>query len=243
MTRLLSLCFAAAVWFSAGPQAVASEPAPAYLFHAAMPGRETLDKDKAGGNPFATALIETLAQPNLTLAAFPKVLAERTSKASGGFQSVDGPARLDPPNWRIGPVPAGERRVALVIVISNYTKGAKSLPGAAFDGRRIAAALTEDGFETTLALDPDRAGFTAALAAFEKVSAEADVAALYTTGHGVEIDGTTHLLLGDFPVAQKAAALPDHAVKLATIAAAPRARLNLVFYGGCRNNPFAPKRD
>ena len=66
-------------------------------------------------------------------------------------------------------------------------------------------------------------------------------AVIYTTGHGVEVDNTVYLLPGDYPLAEKNAALPTRALRLADIGAGLRAkRVNLLFYGGCRDNPLAP---
>lgn len=225
-------------------RAAAGGAPPALVFYAAMPGHETRDKDKTGGNPFATALIDLIALPDLTLAGLPAALSERTASNSGGFQAADVPRSANPPDWRFRLKPEGETRVALVAVVSDYSAstGAKSLPGAAFDARRVAAALQDAGFVTNLVIDADREAFTDTLAAFGQASRNADVALIYTTGHGVEIGNTTHLLLGDFPVPEGEAALGAHALTLDSIAAVPAARLlNMVFYGGCRNNPFARK--
>ena len=77
------------------------------------------------------------------------------------------------------------------------------------------------------------------LADFAARSARYDAAAIYVTGHGVEVARTVYLLPGSYPVALKDAALNDQAIRLADIAGSVHARhVNLVFYGGCRDNPF-----
>jgi uncharacterized caspase-like protein len=52
-----------------------------------------------------------------------------------------------------------EKRIALVLVVSDYSRSGsqslQSLPGAKNDAKRIAAALTKAGFDTELALDFD----------------------------------------------------------------------------------------
>jgi uncharacterized caspase-like protein len=79
----------------------------------------------------------------------------------------------------------------------------------------------------------------AALSQFAKLSSSADVAVVYTSGHGVEVEKTDRLLLGDFALAEGRNGLADHSVDVPTIASASRARkVNLVFYGACRNDPF-----
>ena len=98
------------------------------------------------------------------------------------------------------------------------------------DSKRVGQALIDAGFRTRIVLDADRKAFGAALEGFAN-NKEADVALIYTTGHGVEHGGEIHLLMGDFPVAKGEAALAAHAVKLKVIAAAARAKKsNLVFY-------------
>lgn len=72
-----------------------------------------------------------------------------------------------------------------------------------------------------------------------KRSREYDVAAIYTTGHGVEIDGTVYLLPGNYPLDSGKAKLNSHAIQLSQLGNAAHAKkMNLVFYGGCRNDPF-----
>ena len=78
------------------------------------------------------------------------------------------------------------------------------------------------------------------LSEFADASANYEVSAIYTTGHGVESNGTVYLIPGDFPVQQGNSALPGHALPLSEIAQASRAKkVNLIFYGGCRDDPLA----
>ena len=215
---------------------------PASVFHASQSGQRTLDVGEGGGNPFASALIEALRTPRLELARLPQLMAGLTDDKSAGRQQADGPRTVAVPDWQLARAAAGERRVALVIVVSDYSKGgANSLPGAARDAERVTAALQAAGFATTKVVDAAQPAFRAALARFSRDSTNADAAVLYTTGHGAEVDGRVHLLFGDYPINAGAKDLARHAMRLSDIAKAPRARrVNLVFYGGCRDNPFAP---
>ena len=80
------------------------------------------------------------------------------------------------------PSRSGEKRIALVLVVSNYERaGAISLPGAAHDSHRMTSALTKAGFKTELALDLDLKGMRKKLAEFGAASSSYDVAAIYTT--------------------------------------------------------------
>lgn len=211
------------------------------ILKAAQAGGQTLDQGEGGGNPFASSLIEILLRSEARLSQLPADLRLLTQTKSGGFQIPDVPADAGPTDLILVPAPKGERRIALVLVTSDYTKslGAPSLPGAAIDAQRVAKALTAAGFETEIALDLDLRGMKRKLSEFATASVGTDVAAVYTTGHGVEVDGTIHLLPGDYPVAQGNHALQTRALKLQDVAQVLRARRgNLLFYAGCRDNPF-----
>lgn len=220
--------------------AIAQAHAETLLFHASSSGKQTLDQGEGGGNPFATSLIEMLAQSRADLRDLPAALQRLTVQKSGGFQTPDVPAGLARPDWSLVPATSGERRIALVLVVSDYRAGgAPSLPGAKTDAQRIATALQRARFETEVALDLDLMSMRQKLADFAARSAQYDAAAIYVTGHGVEVARTVYLLPGDYPVGLKDAALSDRAIRLADIAGSVYARhINLVFYGGCRDNPF-----
>ena len=84
-----------------------------------------------------------------------------------------------------------------------------------------------------------RTELTDILRNFTTRSAGSDVAVVYTTGHGVEVEGVVYLLPGDYPVSERNAALRQRAIRLSQLATAARGKTaNLVFYGGCRDNPF-----
>jgi hypothetical protein len=219
-----------------------AENAP-YVFHAAQTGKTTRDGAGGTGNPFASAFIELLSNKSLKLNEFPAALTAQTVKHSCGYQIPDGPTELSPSDWSLNNAEGVEKRIALVIVISDYSKeaGIRSLPGAAKDAKRLAPALEQAGFKTSLVLNPTAAEFRRVLADFEEQASNADAAIIYTTGHGLESRNRVHLLMGDYPLAQKASALQTYAIPLLEIAAAAKARhVNLVLYGGCRDDPFSP---
>jgi hypothetical protein len=220
--------------------AIEAARAETLLFQASQSGKQTLDQGEGGGNPFATSLIEILAQPSAVLRDVPQQLERLTVHKSGAFQTPDVPRSIAA-DWSLMPPKSGERRLALVMVVSDYTAsgGAPSLPGARHDAQRITAALQRAHFDTEIAVDLDLAAMRQKLAEFSGRSRHYDAAAVYVTGHGVEVAQTVYLLPGDYPAHLKAAALHDRALRLADIASSPRARqVNLVFYGGCRDNPF-----
>jgi hypothetical protein len=233
----LFFSFIACAWtFLAVPHASAD----ALVFYACASGKQTLDQGDGGGNPFASSLIDILARPRVRLAELPVALQQLTWKKSGGFQSADVPKDMFSPDWLLVPPSMLEKRIALVLVVSDYGQsGSQPLPGAKHDADRIATALTKAGFVTEIALDLDLLMTRQKLTTFTTKAADYDAAIIYTTGHGVETSGSVYLLPADYPVKQQNAALVQRAIRLSEIAGAVRAkRINLVFYGGCRDDPF-----
>ena len=222
---------------------VAPANADTLVFNAASSGQQTLDQGEGGGNPFASALIEAMARPSLTLQELPAVLKTLTQQKSKGRQNADVPESVQSGNWQIIPAPPSERRIALVLVSADYSKsgGARSLPGAKRDADRVATALRAAGFTTEIAVDLDHSSIGKKLAQFAAQSQTADAAVIYTTGHGVEVDGDVYLIPGDYPIAERNSMLSSRAVLLDNIGRAMHAKhVNLLFYGGCRDNPFEP---
>ena len=237
----LALCLAAGLAFCS-TTTLAADQTSILIFHASQAGMTTLDEGDGGGNPFARALVDVLSQNEANLSELPSKLETLTVKKSHGLQTASGPASA--PDWQLVPKKLAERRIALVLVNSDYAKASElpSLPGARSDSERIAKVLTKAGFTTQTALDLDLSSTRAKLKSFAEQSVNADVAVIYTTGHGVEVDGTIFHLPIDYPIKSKSAALPGKALKLDDIAVSSRARkINLVFYGGCRNDPFTRK--
>jgi hypothetical protein len=214
---------------------------PALLFHGSLSGEPTFDLGDGGGNPFASALIAVLAKPSVKLSELPAAMRYLTARKSGDRQAADVTGEVVEPTWALVPRSSGERRVALVLIVSSYTgMGPRaSLSGAKHDAGRVAAALAGAGFVTEVALDLDLAGMRRRLAAFADRSRQHDAALIYTTGHGVEIDGKAFLLPGDYPIRERSSSLEERAMPLTEITGSARAkRVNLVFYGGCRDNPW-----
>ncbi len=222
---------------SAGPAFAQTGPAAALTYYAGQAGRLTTDRDKLGGNPFASAVCEIIGQRPLTLQTFTRRLAEANQIHSGGWQMLDYPRDIPDPRRRID---KGDKRIALVLINADYSQSeAYSLRGAAFDAKRVPAALSDAGFETTLVLDNSIGDARAALADFASQSETADSAIIYIGGHGAQFRRTVYWLMGDFP-SQDAKWLEGHAIPVNEIARAARARtLNLVLYASCRDNPFA----
>jgi uncharacterized caspase-like protein len=125
-----------------------------------------------------------------------------------------------------------------VLIVSDYAgAGLAPLGGAAHDERRISAMLGANGFSVVQGVAPDRRSLVDALAGFGRIAASHDVAVIYSTGHGIESNGSVYLIPGDYALKDgwSPARLRTHAVSVDRIAAACRASmLNLVFFAGCR---------
>lgn len=224
---------------AASPLLACAQPAaaagPHVQFWAVAAGQEAFEG--AEGNPFATALIEQMADPALGLAAACAAVTQRTHELDPRMTpEITGQDAA--PTWRFAAPAQGEKREALVVVFSQYS-AAPVLPKAATDGVRMREAFAARGFAAELLTDPSRETLATALAAFAARTARADVAALYSTGHGVETGGVQYVMYPDHVAANGEAELVRAAL-WSDIAATPRARkLNLTFWAGCRNNPYA----
>lgn len=210
------------------------------VYYAGQAGRLTSDRDRQGGNPFASALCEVLPELPLTIEAFGGRMALANSLHSRGWQQIQMPRKLPDPKWKLGV--DGQSRRALVLINADYSKSdAYSLPGARFDAQRVPEALQTAGFETTLALDAGIEGAREAMAAFATQSADADVSLVYVGGHGLQRKRTVYWMMGDYPE-RDSKWLPTHAISLDEIGATGRARqANLVLYASCRDDPFLGK--
>ncbi len=237
MNRRVFLASAAASCLGAAYAQTASAPPAALIYYAGQAGRLTSDRDAAGGNPFATALVEVLKLKPLTLKKFTEHMAIANQIHSQGWQMMDYPRVLPATKVRLD---KAEKRLALVLINADYSQSdAYSLPGARFDAKRVPEALTAAGFATTLVLDANATTARKALDEFAVLSEHADASLIYIGGHGAQRSRDVYWLMGDFP-GQDAKWLGDHAITVEEIAGAAKARdLNLVLYASCRDYPFS----
>lgn len=210
---------------------------PVHVF-ATQPGHRASDTRRGPepGSPFGSAFAEALARGQNLEALLREVAALTRERSRPRGQAIALPPVI--PRW--SPRQAEERRVALVLVVSDY-RHHRDLAGARHDARAVADALQSAGFATTRVLDPAAASLDAMLEAFAAQSAGADVAAIFASGHGLAVAGVEFLLLPEAPARPGRHDLrPAVAVGLPRLAAAARARrLNLILYGGCRQDARA----
>lgn len=192
--------------------------------------------DGQPGNPFATAFIEVLGDEAAPLPETIQRLKSRTQAISKGALLPEVSPIAGDPATRLGARSGSERRVALVLVHSTYTRGWPRLKGAAVDAERVAAALRRAGFDTRMIVDPDRGDRAAALRWLAEESKAADVALLYSTGHGIMHEEDGYLLDSDFAQGWREDQLSSHAIKISELGVALKAKqANLLLFGGCRS--------
>ncbi|MHA7819260.1 MAG: caspase family protein [Erythrobacter sp.] len=200
--------------------------------YATQSGLPAYDADPYGGNPFASALIAALGRSEGETV---DTLFAETIANSGGLQFPDLAQAGE--SLRVSPAP-GEAASAMVIVFADYgdEKGLVSLPGAAFDAIRVGRALANAGYEVRTLVAADAATYRDAVSRFARDADEADRALLYTTGHGVEVEGKLWLIP---PEAEDEADMLAASIPMAEVGRlfdGPGERLLL--YAGCRDNPM-----
>ncbi|MBI3699159.1 MAG: tetratricopeptide repeat protein [Afipia sp.] len=132
------------------------------------------------------------------------------------------------------------KRVALIIGNAEY-QNIGVLPNASRDARLFAKALRDVGFtDVSESYNLTREQMMKSLANFSKLAYDADWAAIYFAGHGVEILNTNYLLAADAKISTEQD-VSKQAVNLDYFlnAVESAGRLRLVILDACRNNPFA----
>jgi hypothetical protein len=206
------------------------------VIYATSSGLPAYDQDPFGGNPFASALIATLAeeQRDRPINSIARIEA-LTIGNSGGEQFPD--TRYAEHTRGLAPLP-GERAVALVAVFADYgdDAGLASLPGAAFDADRVSKALSAAGYEVTVVIAATGQEYLTSLENFSAQAKLAERSLMYTTGHGFEVDKSIFIIP---PEAEENEAILEASIPLAdirtTLASAPN---TLLLYAGCRDNPL-----
>ncbi|MFC2249517.1 caspase family protein [Labrys portucalensis] len=144
--------------------------------------------------------------------------------------------------WGSAGVAHADKRVALLIGNARY-QNAVMLTNPPNDVSGMKAALSQAGF-TIIQPENDltRQGMVQALRAFETQATTADVAVIYYSGHGMELNGVNYLLPVDARLATDRD-VEDEAVTLDRVLRSIEgaSRLKLVILDACRNNPFLPR--
>ena len=131
------------------------------------------------------------------------------------------------------------KRVALLIGNQDY-QATTPLRNPSNDVELMRKTLQDAGFEEIdVAIDVDLVGMKKALRAFEDKAYGAEVAVLYYSGHGIEMNGTNYLIPTD-AVLKSDRDVEDEALAMerAERSLNGATRLKLVILDACRNNPF-----
>src|SRR5271163_1721151 len=131
-----------------------------------------------------------------------------------------------------------DTRVALIVGNAKY-EHAGVLANAVNDAMAVSSLLKKAGFDVE---ERDNLGvveFKRAVRDFARTAANADIAVVYYSGHGVEFDGTNYLIPTDARLANDSD-VEDEAIPLDRVLAATRAakKLSLIILDACRENPF-----
>jgi uncharacterized caspase-like protein len=133
-----------------------------------------------------------------------------------------------------------QKRVALVIGNSAYMN-APVLPHPAKDAESISDMLRRSGFDVVeTRRDANNLETRRALRSFSDIARNADMAVVYFSGHGMEVDGQNYLLPTDARLQREYDAY-DEAISLDRVLQSVEGAkvLRLVILDACRENPFA----
>ncbi|HTO34258.1 MAG TPA: caspase family protein [Pararhizobium sp.] len=131
------------------------------------------------------------------------------------------------------------KRVALLIGNQKY-EATSQLNNPANDVELMKQSFEDAGFDTvTTVHDVDRGSMVKALRDFEDTATGADVAIIYYSGHGMEMNGENFLLPVDVSL-KTDKDVEDEAIPLDRVQRSLEGatRLKLVILDACRNNPF-----
>lgn len=135
--------------------------------------------------------------------------------------------------------PDNHKKVALVIGNGAY-KNAVELPNPKRDAILMATTLRTAGFTVIEGTDLDKAGMSALIDQFTEAAYDSDVALVYYSGHGMQVDGVNYLIPVDGQL-EKASQLQTRTISINQILAAlpPDPAVGMIFLDACRDNPLA----
>jgi len=157
-----------------------------------------------------------------------------------GIQGIfSGPGGSAEPSRTLAVGSAQEKggRVAIVIGNSNYPSGALTNPKN--DATAMAASLKKLGFDVELKLDATKADIDGILRRFSGKAEKATVAALFYAGHGIQVNGSNYLVPIDANPRNERDLKRDMVKMDDVIDDMGDARVKLVFFDACRDNPLS----
>jgi hypothetical protein len=141
--------------------------------------------------------------------------------------------------FAIPSVASAADRVALVIGNASYAH-VPQLPNARNDAEAMAELFRKAGFSVQLRHDLRIAELRQALRDFSQMAQAAEVAAVFFSGHGIEMNGTNFLIPVDARLARDID-VEDETISLDRLMRTLEGtkRLKLAILDACRDNPFA----
>lgn len=133
-----------------------------------------------------------------------------------------------------------EKRVALVIGNSEYRHVSK-LPNPSNDATAVSILLKKAGFDVVeTRQNLGVSDMRRAVRDFSDIARDADMAAVFYAGHGIEVNGSNYLVPID-AVLERDIDVEDETVSLERILNVLESakRLRLIILDACRDNPFA----
>ena len=134
-----------------------------------------------------------------------------------------------------------DKRIALIIGNSDYSKPEMKLKNPINDARDIAEKLEKLGFHVILKLDATLSEMNAALADFELQAVEYDMALFYFAGHGIQSKGENFLLPTniDYLTEGNLSTFCLPASQVMNQMEATNCKLNIAVFDACRNDPLS----
>jgi uncharacterized caspase-like protein len=133
--------------------------------------------------------------------------------------------------------PVKSDRIAVVIGNSRYPSGALANPRN--DASAMAEALGKLGFEVELKLDATKADMDALFRRFSARTDGAAVTAIFYAGHGIQVGGSNYIVPIDANPKHERDLKRDMIKMDDILEDMGAARVKLVFFDACRDNPLA----
>jgi hypothetical protein len=135
-----------------------------------------------------------------------------------------------------------ENRLAFVVGNDAY-RNVNPLQKAVNDARAVRRSLQQLGFQVTLGENLARRDYVEKFATFENSIQPGDIAFLFYSGHGVEIDGANYLIPVDAPkvAPEQQSLLKDVSISTDNLIQRLKARgtrTQIIVLDACRENPF-----
>lgn len=144
--------------------------------------------------------------------------------------------------WFVADAARAENHLAFIVGNDAY-RNVNALQKAVNDSRAVARSLQQIGFKVTLGENLLWRDFVEKFSIFENSIQPGDVAFLFYSGHGVEIDGANYLIPVDAPkvAPEQQSLLKDVSISTDNLIQrlkARGARTQIIVLDACRENPF-----